>query len=391
MLDFLLQEPKYIIHRRPRYKRKGKVEYDDATHSYYQKEEGRPDRYLISVTTFLKKFEESFVATDENTKETARKFGLNKEEVRLYWDNIKEVAANRGTFLHNSIEDFITGYLLDANSCSKPCSMLSVIEYLMTGVLQYKKKQDRSYVNRYKYLYNKYSNNKYYNNRYIGPINISYNYNIIDSNIIVTTIIIKNRGSFDTTKQFSNFFLRFNNFNICGRETLVCSNTETGQQYTVKLPEGLFDVIWYIWKLFRDVIEQGAKVHVEDLLHYLYPGIAGQSDLVIEGPDYIDIHDYKTNIKELAFENSYGKYYKYPINHLQVSKLQTYELQLSIYGYFAAKLYKKPVRNIIVHHFSNDRLYPIYLNYKKDAVLLLINYQVGKLKNNDNTTNSISN
>jgi hypothetical protein len=378
MLDLILQEPKFIIHRRPRYKRKGKVEYDDDSHSYYQKEEGRPDRYLISVTTFLKKFEIAFVADDENTKKTAAMYGLNKHEVKLYWENIKDVAANRGTFIHNSCEDFILWFLLDNELKNKRPDYLTVVEFLSAGVLQYKKQSKKDYIALYSILYNKY-------NRYTGQINCrtgKYSNRVYNCYNNSNNIIIKNRGSFDSTKFQAKFFRRFDHILVV-EDHILFENRNLGQSFKVKLPPQLLSIITYVWELFGQHIDLGAKVHVEDLLFYLYPGIAGQSDLVVEGEDYIDIHDYKTNVKDLYWGNEYGKYYKFPINHLEVSKLQGYELQLSIYGYFAERLYKKPIRNLVIHHFGAETLSSINLQYKKDDVLLLINHQLNKHKNDN--------
>jgi hypothetical protein len=112
------------------------------------------------------------------------------------------------------------------------------------------------------------------------------------------------------------------------------------------------------------------KFVVEDILWDNDIKIAGQSDLVIfnSRPKTITIADYKTNLDELTF-TGYNKMLA-PFDDLMDSKLQIYELQLSIYGYFAEKYYGIPVSDIVVIHLG-EKMKVIPLTYRKDLVLKL--------------------
>ena len=61
-------------------------------------------------------------------------------------------------------------------------------------------------------------------------------------------------------------------------------------------------------------------------------GIAGTSD-IIEDIDYdkFDVWDFKTN-KKFEYENKYGEYLHFPVNHLTHCQYNDYTLQISIYG-----------------------------------------------------------
>jgi len=61
-------------------------------------------------------------------------------------------------------------------------------------------------------------------------------------------------------------------------------------------------------------------------------GIAGTSD-IIEDIDYdkFNVWDFKTN-KKFEYENAYGEYLHFPVNHLTHCQYNDYTLQLSIYG-----------------------------------------------------------
>jgi hypothetical protein len=61
-------------------------------------------------------------------------------------------------------------------------------------------------------------------------------------------------------------------------------------------------------------------------------GIAGTSD-IIEDIDYdkFNVWDFKTN-KKFEYENKYGEYLHFPVNHLTHCQYNDYTLQLSVYG-----------------------------------------------------------
>lgn len=61
-------------------------------------------------------------------------------------------------------------------------------------------------------------------------------------------------------------------------------------------------------------------------------GIAGTSDIIEDVDyDYFNVWDFKTN-KKFEYENKYGEFLHFPVNHLAHCQYNDYTLQLSIYG-----------------------------------------------------------
>lgn len=61
-------------------------------------------------------------------------------------------------------------------------------------------------------------------------------------------------------------------------------------------------------------------------------GIAGTSDIIEDvNYDTFNVWDFKTN-KKFEYENKYGEYLHFPVNHLTHCQYNDYTLQLSIYG-----------------------------------------------------------
>jgi hypothetical protein len=92
-------------------------------------------------------------------------------------------------------------------------------------------------------------------------------------------------------------------------------------------------------------------LHIEDLLYLDNKQLAGQSDLVLEYKNHIEIEDWKTNEKDDFFK-SYG-------NMLEIFKefpqcsYYTYAIQLVLYGMMAEKLYGKPCKKYTINHIYN--------------------------------------
>lgn len=61
-------------------------------------------------------------------------------------------------------------------------------------------------------------------------------------------------------------------------------------------------------------------------------GIAGTADIIEDLPNNtFNVWDFKTN-KKFEFENRYGEYLHFPVNHLTHCQYNDYTLQLSVYG-----------------------------------------------------------
>jgi ATP-dependent exoDNAse (exonuclease V) beta subunit len=136
----------------------------------------------------------------------------------------------------------------------------------------------------------------------------------------------------------------------------------------------------YMSKIFDRYKE--CKIHAEEILYSHKHQIAGQADLVIEGKDFIEIHDYKTNDKELKYEGYNNQMMKSPIKEQPSGDLGKYELQLNIYALFAEQIYKKPVTKLVVHHLRFVDNQPcckeIELKINQEIITKLLNHYVNE-------------
>jgi len=130
----------------------------------------------------------------------------------------------------------------------------------------------------------------------------------------------------------------------------------------------------YSYRKFFERIRQNEKdnyeVMIEQILYSDEFEIAGQSDKVLIDTD-ITIQDFKSNDKDLT--KSYSNF-KGPIDHIRASPLEEYSLQLSIYGYFAEKIFNKTVKELKIYHLRNSRVEEIVLPYRKYDVLNMLHY-----------------
>lgn len=127
------------------------------------------------------------------------------------------------------------------------------------------------------------------------------------------------------------------------------------------------------------------KIYQELVLHNDEYMVAGTSDKpmlrAISKTSSVDISDYKTN-EQIEFFNKYGKYLKYPLEHLQDCSYVTYSIQLSLYGYFIECLTGRKIGRLFLHHIPindpmNHKIIPVtYL--RDDAIKLLKHYKILK-------------
>lgn len=124
------------------------------------------------------------------------------------------------------------------------------------------------------------------------------------------------------------------------------------------------------------------KIYQELVLHNDEYLVAGTSDKpmlkAISKTSSVDISDYKSN-EQIEFFNKYGKYLKYPLDHLQDCSYVTYSLQESIYAYFIECLTGRKIGRLYIHHIPindpmNHKIIPVaYL--RDDAIKLLNHYK----------------
>jgi hypothetical protein len=110
-----------------------------------------------------------------------------------------------------------------------------------------------------------------------------------------------------------------------------------------------------------------------------YVGIAGTSDIIEDINDNMfNVWDFKTN-KKFEFENKYGEFLHFPVNHLTHCQYNDYTLQLSIYGVmYERETGKKFNRGGLFYwdkYVQKFKLIPIsYM--KREAEMLIDHYKL---------------
>lgn len=95
------------------------------------------------------------------------------------------------------------------------------------------------------------------------------------------------------------------------------------------------------------------KMRVEELVYSHTHKLAGQSDLIIDDGDFIDVYDWKTNQKDI--KSVKDKYCKKLVNiDLPNCALSEYFIQLCAYGILYAQMHKKKLRDVRVVHIFNE-------------------------------------
>lgn len=118
------------------------------------------------------------------------------------------------------------------------------------------------------------------------------------------------------------------------------------------------------------------------LFHHGY-GIAGTADVVVIRSDefgnrFILINDWKTN-KEIKTENRFQNM-KYPLNYLQDTNYNHYNLQTSLYGYLLECMGFKVIHTRITWIDSAQNEIPYIFDYKRQEVInMLEHYTTNKL------------
>lgn len=109
----------------------------------------------------------------------------------------------------------------------------------------------------------------------------------------------------------------------------------------------------------------------EDILYSKKYKIAGQSDLVIIGPEGIYIKDYKTNLKHLEMQSYDNKCMEYPFESIKDCDLGHYQVQLSTYGVMAEQYYELPIISLEIFHLTSNfygGCKTIELEFKKEQI-----------------------
>ena len=145
---------------------------------------------------------------------------------------------------------------------------------------------------------------------------------------------------------------------------------------TGKIKEGSdSDII----KKFKKIKFQG-KLKAETILFSEEYGIAGTCDLIEYLDDeLISIGDFKTNEKLTNFSFNKQRLLP-PISHLWDSKLQRYELQVSLYAFLLDEIYGYWINDLNIFHINAKKrdinVYPV--KYRRVEVQNLLNHYIGK-------------
>jgi hypothetical protein len=108
-------------------------------------------------------------------------------------------------------------------------------------------------------------------------------------------------------------------------------------------------------------------------------GIAGTSDIIEDiGYDKFNVWDFKTN-KKFEFENAYGEYLHFPVNHLAHCQYNDYTLQLSIYGVMYERETGRKFNRAGLFYWDKFaqtfKLIPV-VYMKREAELLIDHYKI---------------
>ena len=125
------------------------------------------------------------------------------------------------------------------------------------------------------------------------------------------------------------------------------------------------------------------RTYDECILYHPGYKVAGTADKILlptSRSGYVDIEDFKTNIKKgIVFHNEYGKFKKFPVEHLSDCNYNRYALQLSIYGFMFEYLTKKKIRKMWLtfipeaNPMNHVRIPVPYM--KTDAIAILENFK----------------
>lgn len=81
------------------------IKYYDEKHQYFDTRNGKQ---LISVTTWLKQFQQEF-KSDYWSKKKATERGISQEEMLSEWTNLKNYGTSRGSYVHLLAEHLSNG------------------------------------------------------------------------------------------------------------------------------------------------------------------------------------------------------------------------------------------------------------------------------------------
>ena len=120
---------------------------------------------------------------------------------------------------------------------------------------------------------------------------------------------------------------------------------------------------------------------------------AGTTDQILKVSTrsrYVDIEDYKTNLRNgIEFHSKYNKYLLGPVSHMQECNYNTYSLQLSIYALMYEELTGDLIRSLYIRFIPpNNPLghYRIPVPYMKLEAWAVLNYFGEKTKADKETS-----
>lgn len=129
------------------------------------------------------------------------------------------------------------------------------------------------------------------------------------------------------------------------------------------------------------------RVYNEAVLYHPEYMIAGTADKVLQlntRDSFVDLADYKTNIKKkIQFYSEYNKFMLGPVSHLSDCNYNRYSLQLSIYALMCEHLTKGKVRTMWIRYIPADNFLNhvrIPVSYMREEAIAVMEYYVNKPK-----------
>lgn len=159
-------------------------------------------------------------------------------------------------------------------------------------------------------------------------------------------------------------------------EELVCTDLTLEEIIeTFKLDNLHIKYLTYVNNLGFKELRQKGICRPESIVFLDEYKISGQSDIVLEYDNYIDIEDWKTNSKpltEVFIKNGKPKKLKTPFTDMEASDLNIYTLQLSVYAYAEKLRTEKRINKLRLHHFYEGEVITYEPEYNEENVLKLL-------------------
>ncbi len=152
---------------------------------------------------------------------------------------------------------------------------------------------------------------------------------------------------------------------------------ESKENYTKSLMYGSVDGVIYDIARSHDLLAHDNAIFSELFVYNDYWKIAGQVDLAIKKCNQLTVRDYKTN-KKITTENKF-KNLLYPVDHLQETEFNKYQLQLSFYAYLIELATLMEIKGLFIDHWDGTKEKSYECKYLRSEVENICkHYSIGR-------------